>query len=674
MYAKRPTSDPIADHAGPYERWIFSQELGRPFSFPAIASGISTHFTALLDRPGDLPTKTGLDIRIPPLWTTDPLVTPFAMHDPVAMRVHTVQSQDAMLSDMLARLGKGPYRVNMPVAAETWPADYDPDAALDGWQPPQTCPRAIVGVIDDGIPFAHRAFLKSDGTTRMACCWLQAARADGHAAIPFGRELTNAQIDALRLQYGTDEPALYRTAGAVEAALPELGSILMNHMTHGSHIMGLAAGNGPQMAAEPLPDDILLIAVQLPNTIAWDTSGFGKETTMLSAVEYVFHRARAIAAYYGQDELPLALNFSYGWSASGHDGGTAFETAVENLLTERRKIQPATALVMPTGNNFEDDMHGRIMARDFAAGHHEIGWHHPPDDRTSSYLELWFPPAFDTTGWEITLVPPSGTGIAPTTLDIGPNGNGQTVYREVELGSRNIGQLSADDQRHGRRRFIAALIPTAQRPGQRRRTPSGGWTLRIKPGATPLAPDQSLDIWLQRDDDPVQLATGGRQSRLVPLTPPAVIWKKPKEPLPTVRGFGSLNGIGNSPSTIRVAGRVQTTDRPAAYSGARQLRQDDDGTLTLTGVGPTVDAISDQGPFRPGLPSIGTLSGCSARIIGTSAASAAVTRMIALNMAAGDQIQAGMKKHPKTDDMREAARRGDVKVPPVCSTRKIGSF
>ncbi|MEM7490369.1 MAG: hypothetical protein AAF390_14705, partial [Pseudomonadota bacterium] len=353
MSDRLPDPDPLARCAGPYERWTFSDRLGRPFSFPMIADGIGTHFTALLDRPGDLPDDTGLDLRIPPLWTEVPLVTPFAVHDP---KDDEGQDQDAALAAILDRLGPGPYRVNLPVAAETWTGDYDPDVALRDWRAPARPPKAIVGVIDDGIPFAHRAFLRADGTTRLACCWLQAARAEAYANVPFGREVVGPQIDALRRDHGCDESRLYRRAGAVDPDLPELGLTLAHHATHGAHIAGLAAGNAMQTGAEPLPEDVLIVAVQLPNTIAWDTSGFGKETAMLAAVEYVFHRARAIAEICDLPELPLALNFSYGWSASGHDGGTAFETAVEHLLTERRKVQPATALVMPSGNNFEDDM------------------------------------------------------------------------------------------------------------------------------------------------------------------------------------------------------------------------------------------------------------------------------------------------------------------------------
>ena len=50
----------------------------------------------------------------------------------------------------------------------------------------------------------------------------------------------------------------------------------------------------PSVDAKP-DEEIRIIAVQLPNTIALDTSGFGKDMYMLSAFHYIFHRADIIA-------------------------------------------------------------------------------------------------------------------------------------------------------------------------------------------------------------------------------------------------------------------------------------------------------------------------------------------------------------------------------------------
>jgi len=405
MYLDRPDDDTIDRYAGPYERWVFSNELGRPFAFPAIADQQNAYNTALLEGAQIPPNAPGFETRLPPIW--NPLghtrsVTPFAFFDDATPE--TVQEYAAV---------NPRFRVNFPIDPKTWTPTYKYGETPDNWVEPITKPTAIIAVIDDGLPFANRAFLDSHGKTRISHCWLQSGLAEPEACVPFGRELVNTDINDLRDTLGHDETQIYRRAGAVDTGVPELGTNLRRHATHGSHVMGVAAGNGPVFEAAPLDDTVQIIAVQLPNTIAWDTSGFGKEMYMLSALHYIFERASRIASHYGDPELPLVVNFSYGWSASRHDGESEMELAIQELLEARIGIQPKTALCMPTGNNFSSEMHGVIANRDFADDPEtaKIGWQIQPDDLTSSYLELWFPKDFDPTGYAISLTPPPGSAL-----------------------------------------------------------------------------------------------------------------------------------------------------------------------------------------------------------------------------------------------------------------------
>lgn len=674
MYLARPPEDRIDRYTGPYERWIYAAELGFPFAFPAIRDGNASYVSALMEGQGLPDQKPGLEIRVPPLWSKDRRVTPFAMFDetpPTA--VADDYQQDTKLSRILNQLDGPRFRLNMPINPATWPMTYDPGQALQGWTPPPAPPKAIIAVIDDGIPFVHRAFLDADGKSRVNLCWLQAASADDTAAVPFGREVTNGQIDSLRQTHGRDEMAMYRAAGAIDRMLPELGTVLAHHATHGAHIAGIAAGNDPFVGADPLLDDVQILAVQLPNTIAWDTSGIGKEMMMLSAVEYIFHRARAIADHYGVPEIPLIVNFSYGWSANRHDGGASFEIAVEDLLTARKAVQPLTKLVMPTGNNFAKDMHARLMAHDMPDGRARLGWQLLPDDRTSSYLEIWLPPDIDPSDWQVTVTPPDGTALdQPATISVSPDptetGGDPRRFTELEVNQRNIGQLSADKHRGNRWRVMIALVPTIPFAGEGRRTPPGLWTIEIDTGGTPLTGAQAVDVWVQRDDDPTQLGTGGQQSRLVALDAP----DQPSDRLPVVRGYGCLNGIGTSPSTVRVAGYLQTTGQPSYYSGSSALATLPDGTVVAGPEAPLISAMADQGRFRPGQPSIGVLSGSGARIVGTSAAAASASRLMVGNIAAGRDPMHGFDVLPEPDPQatleqaKLTARSGRYRAPPAC--------
>jgi hypothetical protein len=541
--------------------------------------------------------------------------------------------------------------------------------------PPTEKPKVIIGVIDDGIPFMHNAF-----KSRLNLCWLQAARADANAAVPFGREITGKQIEALRSTYGPQEMSAYRAAGAIDTRLPELGNVLVHHASHGGHISGIAAGNDPFVDAPPLPHDTQIIAVQLPNTVAWDTSGFGKEMMMLSAIEYIFHRARLIAkAFDGGEEIPLVVNFSYGWSANRHDGQSSFERGVEHLLSARKAVQPRTELVMPTGNNFSNRMHGHFGAQDTADGTIRFGWRLPPDDRTSSFLEIWLPHDIDPQGWTVSITPPVGiTSDAGQSLPLTPDpeltGGDPRRFAELELRGENIGQISVDHHSGNRWRIMIAMAPTAAHQSLSRRTPVGLWTIAIDTAATPLSAEQNIEVWVQRDDDPTQLGSGGKQSRLVDLSPQTPPRPFDPAPLTPVRGYGCLNGIGTAPSALRVAGYVQATGRPSAYSGSGRIARRVNGTFDLGAAYPTLCAVADQGQFRPGLPSIGLLTGASARIVGTSAAAAVATRTIAQNFAADRPALHGIQnicaETPDLDDITDVAvamdisRQGLGRIPP----------
>ncbi|MCK0149317.1 hypothetical protein MWU54_04730 [Marivita sp. S6314] len=695
----------IDRYAGPYERWVFTKELGRPYAFPLIARGPSKRYTALMEGGAVSALNGVVNVRVPPLWEPDKTtrhITPFVFEDDApqndtdahedtslarclgSLRTCMAASQDAA-STLPAR-----FRVNFPVVDETWVQNYDPDGTNTSWSKPLTQPKAIIAVIDDGLPFAHRAFLDSHGHSRMSYCWLQSGIAADTANVPFGREYTNAEIDQLRRTYGRDETALYRAAAAIDSGVSELGDHLRRSATHGSHILGLAAGNDSLFLDHILGDDIQIIAVQLPNTIAWDTSGFGKEMYMLSAMHYVFERASRIACAFGIGELPLILNFSYGWSAGRHDGASEMEIAVRDLLDARQAIQPVTEIVMPTGNNFASDMHARMDETSFHDHSARIHWQIQPDDQTSSYLELWFPAGFDPSDYHLSLTPPAGTSldqpvdiafVADPALD---DDGDPRRFVEVISGGKIIGQMSVDKHRRDRWRGMIAVIPTVYTRHQDRRLASGAWTVTLSrsENAMPLSDDQDILIWVQRDDDPSDLKSNGRQSYLVEIQDAAVLLPKPPqspvqdipENIAQVAGYGALNAVASTPSTTRVAGYTAQTGRISPYSGAGGLRTRVDGTVEVWGAQADLTAVSDHSPTLPGISSIGVLSGARARLVGTSCAAPSAARIMVCNAAAGRDVFDGFgdpldlyrtESSSPSVESQHKARVGHRTAPPV---------
>lgn len=702
----------IWQYKGPYERWVFGSKLGRPFSFPAIRNWTSNYFAALMDSTTALPDVSTVkfrpeagepiervDVRYPPLWNNGEGLTvrPFCFYDPEPEEEPALGSLEEWIENLLALLdqltevvdassgnkSRARYRVNFPINPLSWTQDYDVTRDVDGYVARPEVPKAIVAVIDDGIPFANRTYLDAAGKTRVSNCWLQSARSVGPSAVPFGRELSNGEIDALRTEHGLDEKAMYYAAGAIDAELPEIGNYLLRETTHGSHIMSMAAGKPLGMQEEASQDDIEIIAVQLPNTIAWDTSGFGKEMYMLSALHYVFDRAKRIALAHGVDEIPLVINFSYGWSGGRHDGQSEMDTAIEELLESRRELAP-TYLVMPSGNTYKDKMHANFQESKFVDNEIKIGWQVQPDDRTSSYVEMWLPEGLDPKGYTFEVTPPRGItcDVTPSLALRGdprfPRGDPRD-FVNLRVGGVVVGQMSVDKNRGTRWRAMVALapsMPVKMPDGEPERwAPSGQWTLKIKREASAdrLPEGGYVNVWVQRDDDPSELRTGGRQGYLVDfdrIPAPKPPLGEYTQPLDLIRGFGSMNGVANAGLVTRVGGYVQNTDAPAPYSSAGGLLDTNDVVPITWGQQVEVCAVSDRSQVLPGTVAQGVYSGGRSILIGTSGAAPQVVRVMARALADGQDPMSGMTpqqyNYPNPiKNVHLKARLGDHKTPPL---------
>src|SRR5262249_51796845 len=138
-----------------------------------------------------------------------------------------------------------------------------------------------------------------------------------------------------------------------------------------------------------------------------------------------------------------------------HDGETELEAAINELVVKRRTREGCpspTALVLPAGNTFLDRLHGVIRPADFAHDKVQFHWRVQPNDRTPSYLELWFWEGFDPHGYSIELWDPWGElessfeiGADASNIRKGQDPNRMNPIFNDEL--EEIGQISADKHR-----------------------------------------------------------------------------------------------------------------------------------------------------------------------------------------------------------------------------------
>ena len=184
----------------------------------------------------------------------------------------------------------------------------------------QTGAGVLVGDVDTGIDLAHPDFKNPDGTTRLLNVWDQTATT---GTPPSG------------FTYGAEYSAAAINAGTAPENDPN---------GHGTHVMGIAGGNGsatgngqPAYTYVGMAPQASLIMVKTN----FSTPG------IIDGVNYVFQRAASLG-------MQAVVNLSLGTEDGPHDGTYDFDTMV-NGLTGPGKIVVASA-----GNTGEDDMHGQL--------------------------------------------------------------------------------------------------------------------------------------------------------------------------------------------------------------------------------------------------------------------------------------------------------------------------
>ena len=631
--------------------------------------------------PADLP-KTGhpvpgfpgLHFHIPTLYRPDeirPRFVPFLMtpdHDsgrdagqPGGLdHVHGGLESFARLAAG-TEAATGYFRLNFPVRAETidlaFPAassPQDPDPGADG-----TAPLVVLAIIDEGIPFAHAAFRHPAGT-RIDHCWSQGATADHAGQVPFGREFTRAGIDAAIARFGGDEDAIYRAAGLLGGpGRPPMP--LDAAQSHGAHVLDLLAGNWPEATAA----QVRIIAVDLPATATWETSSFGTDMFMLAGLHYIFERADRIARSCGRaTPPPVIVNLSYGYSGGPQDMSGFLETAMDELVLHRRRSAP-TALVMPSGNMFQDRLTAMVTednfrdARGAVRAAYALKWFAPPDDRTSTFLEIWYPPTTPLEHIRVAVTAP-GTDEAANAQEPTVREAGRFYSADLVVGGRIVGQYAIDRHRDLRWRvtvILAPTDPTALPGGGHHAAPAGVWTLNLmRPDvdvfpARETGPDGQelkgvIQARIQIDTNSAQGNTGARQSAFVDPAyepfdrdgmPTAL---DPAEGGGVVRRFGSMNGMASNVCSLVVAGYAESSLRPVAYSSAGAARFTPAGSNGAAGPqawGKQVhlSAPTDRSAWHDGIVAAGTRSGTTAAMRGTSVAAPQAGRRLAERLLLG---------------------------------------
>ena len=273
----------------------------------------------------------------------------------------------------------------------------------------------VVGIVDSGLDLGHPDFRRPDGSTRVL--WAldltddggPAPGAVGSATFPEGSECDAATIDA--------------------------GDCRMRDLRgHGTHVLGIAAGDGSATGNGRAPFRYVGVAPEADLIVVKAGEATFAADDVLAGVAYVFERAAELGR-------PAVVALALGTQAGPHDGSTALERGLDAL------VGPGRIAVVTAGNQGAYDNE----SPDFPAGPiHLTGQTEPgaPVEHTlvvPSYvptpgagndavlLEIWYEGATDVA---ITVTPPGGD---PVRAEPGDTAVGQSSAGAVFIDNASAG-------------------------------------------------------------------------------------------------------------------------------------------------------------------------------------------------------------------------------------------
>lgn len=191
----------------------------------------------------------------------------------------------------------------------------------------------VVGVVDTGIDVTHPAFRSEDGRTRIK--WLL-TWGDPQGIHP-----------ELEAAYGCTDlaqaPCAVYSAEDIDAMLSNQRAIpddVKDFAGHGTHVAGIAAGNGRSLAGEGTkfagvaPEASLVVVSPSPG------GGF-EDDLVLRGTRFIFDRA-------SEENMPAVVNLSLGGDFGPHDGTSPLEAGLAALVGDN---QPGRAIVVASGNS-----------------------------------------------------------------------------------------------------------------------------------------------------------------------------------------------------------------------------------------------------------------------------------------------------------------------------------
>jgi hypothetical protein len=519
--------------------------------------------------------------------------------------------------------------------------------------------RPIIGIIDDGIAFAHRRFRRRGlvggqpgWVPRIVWFWDQGqtgSRPCRGSEVGYGAEWAVAPASGTAADNLTelltrcthaglvDEDKVYRIANQTQ---------VKQRARHGTHVLDLAAGAEPDDQGAPP-----IVAVQLPEQVAANPGDPVVQWHILEGLAYIVWRAYCMPRPPDTRPPPIIVNLSYGVFDGPHDGSLLLERAMDRLVTACEPLGPLV-IVLAAGNHAQALCRAKFDPIAPGAGA-ELRWNIPPDNDRPAAAEFWMDSGGDV---EFEMVSPGGKRRWTLTDGSASDDPVSLIHEAARAGGRSKAQIR--------------VMPTNRQGASGVTATCGVWTLRITNKSNAAA---HVDAWIRRSDTPFGMKGHARQSHFLDTAykmfePNGRL--KEMDPVPsqaTVVRSGTLSGFatGKHPIVVGAAcGSAHDGIRPTAYTAQG----------FLNGRKPDLMALGDRSLGRPGILAAGTRSGSVVSLNGTSAAVPAAVRAIATAMSCGkcETIAEALACVTNTLDKPSAALTGGGRMLKVSVTRAEG--
>ena len=175
----------------------------------------------------------------------------------------------------------------------------------------------LIGIVDTGIDYTHKAFLNADGTTKIVSIWDQSIQSSNPPeGLYYGTEYTR---DEINLALSSDDPQ------SIVPSTDEIG--------HGTFLAGIAAGNEdiPNSFSGVVPDaELVVVKLKLPKNsvrefylLPQDVICYQENDIMLG-VKYLKDTAAKL-------NRPISICIGLGTSQGSHDVSDSLSAYLSSL-------------------------------------------------------------------------------------------------------------------------------------------------------------------------------------------------------------------------------------------------------------------------------------------------------------------------------------------------------